>query len=224
MSVDDIKERFREQFQAVTARVQESTPWNQLVEKYQDLSPQAQKAAVAVVSLIFVLLILSIPYSFYSSSQDEVDQFEDKKQLMRDLFQVSRKANSLPMAPPTMSSQELQASVQNEIAQAHLQPDQVVSVQEFDNAGPRASSTLPKGLTQKGVIASLHKLNLQQTVDIGGHLQGMRPTVKLVGIEVTANRDDAHYFDVAYRLVTFALPVDASAGKDSKNSRGKKGN
>ena len=222
MNLDDLKERFREQYQAISSRVQESTAWNQMVEKYQDLSPQAQKAAIALVSLVFALIILSVPYSFYSSSQDEVDQFEDKKQLMRDLFHVSRKVNSLPVAPPTMSTPELQASVQNELSVAHLQPDQILSVSEFDNT-PHASPTLPKGLTQKGVIANLHKLNLSQMVDLGSHLQSIRPTVKLVGVEVTANRDDAHYFDVVYKLVTFALPIDPSAAKDSKNSRGKKG-
>ena len=216
MALAEIKERFREEFQTLLGRVQESSAWNQLTEKYQDLSPNAQKAVLAGVAFLFVFLVLMFPWYFYSSSNDQLAQVDEKKGLIREAFRVARADRALPPLPHMLGSGELRSSAEQAINGMNLQPDQRGLVQDFQN---KSAPGLPKVLEQNGLSISVNKLNLKQVTELGSKLQGIAPTVKTVGFEIRANKSDNHYFDVTYRLVAFALPPEAPA----KGPKGKKG-
>ncbi len=207
MNFDDIKDRLREAFQTLSGRVRESTAWNQLMEKYADLPPQGQKAALAGTGVIFALFMLMIPSCVFLSSMTNITDFEDKKQLMRDLYRTHREASALPPPPLSMSGSELQNRVQSVLSGAGLQPEQLGGVQEFDNK-PKSSGWIPKSLDQAGVAVTVRKLNLEQIVDIGQRLQRMQATAKMTGLEVRAQSEDPHYFDVVYKIVAFNLPPE----------------
>lgn len=214
MNFEDIKERIKELFQSITGRIAESSAWQQLSEKYADLPPQGQKAALSGAAFIGALLLISVPYLFYASSASQLDDFEGKKTMMREFFRINREANSLPPPPVAISANDLRNRIQNEITLAQLQPEQNGGITDFDNKA-KASSWIPKTLQQSGVAVTLKKLNLQQIVDIGQKLQNIQPTAKMIGLEVHAQREDPHYFDVTYKLVAFSLPPEPGS-KDAK--------
>lgn len=227
MALEDVKEQLREQLQTLAARIQESPAWQELMERYQSLSPSGQKAALGGVGAIFALFLLLFPWFFYSSSMDSMTEFEDKKQLIRELYRYSHAASTLPPAPIPVSAGELRNAVQGLLSSQHpiLLPEQTASISDFDN-GKAKSAALPSGLTQSGIAVNLSRLNLDQVVKIGAALQNLRPTAKIVGLKVQATAADPHYFDVTYKLVAFNLPSDASGGMGGKpgaNSPGKKG-
>jgi hypothetical protein len=217
MNLDDLKDRLREALQSL----KESQVWLQITEAYDNLPPTGQKATLAGVGALLALILFLIPYSFYSSSQDQIVEFEDKKQLMRDLYRVTRSVNSLPPAPPAISTQELRTQIQTELTAGGIAPENIGAMMDFDNTDAK-STALPKNLQQPGVSINVKKLNLQQVVDIGQRLMRIRPTAKMVGLEVKAQSPDPHYFDVTYKIVAFNLPPDpgsAPAGKGNVRAR-----
>lgn len=217
MAFEDLKDQLRDQITSLKVRIQESSAWNELMDRYLDLNPPAQKAVLALTGAVFALVLFSIPYYFFSSSQDSVAYFEEKKQMIRDLYRVSRAVNALPPAPPPMSTEELRSAVQGILSSERpsLLPDQIVSITEFDNSKGQGA-TLPKSLAQKGVAVNLSRLNVDQIARIGGRLQGLRPTIKMTGLRVQATAQDPHYFDVTYRLVAFGVPSAAEPPAPSR--------
>ena len=207
MALDEIKERVREQVQSLAARIQESAAWAQLMERYQSLTPNAQKLSLAGAGAASALLLFMLPWIFFSSSQTSMTEFEDKKQLIRDVYRYSQAASSLPIAPMPVSAGDLHNAIQGVIANQSpsLLPEQTVAITDFDNSKAK-SAALPQGLTQNGVMVSLSRLNVDQVVKIGGQLQDLRPTVKMVGLKVQATTADSHYFDVTFKMVAFNLP------------------
>lgn len=209
MALEDVKERLKEQALATLQRVRESSAWIQFMEKYQDLGPGAQKAVLAGGSFVLALILFLLPWTFFSSSQNTMGDFEAKKQLMRELFHVSRAASALPMTPQAMTPGDLRSAVQNVLSTERplLLPEQTLSVTDFDNV-TAGSSALPKGLTQKGVIVNLSRLNLDQVVKIGTRLQALRSTAKMVATKIQSTAADPHYFDATFKIVAFNLPAE----------------
>jgi hypothetical protein len=207
VNFEDIKDKFREAFQSIAGKIKESPAWHQLMEKYADLPPQGQKIALAGAGFGFTLMMLLVPSCVLMTSSTNLQEFEDKKQLMRDLFRTHRTVSALPPAPIGLSIGELQNRASSELSMAGLQPDQLGGVMEFDNKAV-ASTWIPKSLEQKGVNVTVRKLNLQQVVDIGTRLQRIQSTAKMTGMEIRAQAADPHYFDVVYKIVAFNLPPE----------------
>jgi hypothetical protein len=117
-----------------------------------------------------------------------------------------------------MNGSDLQSRAQSQINTQNLQADQIRGVTDFDNSGSSASPIIPKAVIQKGVSVSLTKLTLKQVVDIGHMLQTVHQSAKMVSMEMTAQRENPHYFDVVYKIVSFALPAEPTP----KDKKGKK--
>jgi hypothetical protein len=68
MNLDDIKDQLKERLHAVMARAQESSAWMQAQERFDSLSPNAQKAIIAGVAVLAAFAILAFPWMYYSAS------------------------------------------------------------------------------------------------------------------------------------------------------------
>lgn len=212
MAFEEARDRLKEQLQAIGLRIQESTAYQQLMERFQDLNPNAQKIVLAAGGFVGALLLFLLPWTFFSSSQTSVADFESKKQLIRDLFRTSHHVSTLPPVPPTISSSELRNQVQAILSSERptVLPDQIVDISDFDNKSAKSPS-LPASLQQSGVAVKLSRLNLDQVAKIGAKLQEIRPTAKMVGVRVQSTVADPHYFDVTFKLVAFSLPPEPIA-------------
>jgi hypothetical protein len=219
LALEDVKENIKERANAVLARAQESTAWMQIMEKYNELSPLMQKLALVGSVLVIILLLLIAPGTFYFSSQDYVEDFENKRNLIRELFHVSHDMGSMPPLSLPVSASDLESRARTSLT-AKLQPEQIAAISSGNEGGvPK----LPKDVNQAALTVSLSKLNLIQVLDIGHELQMLHPTARMIGLSVKANTTDQHYFDVIYKIVAFSAKpeeVKGPAGKDKK-SRGK---
>jgi hypothetical protein len=222
MILDDLRDQLGERWQAALGQAQESSIYISLREKYDNLAPPMQKLTLFLGSVVMVFLLFLIPWSYISSGNTSLEDFENKKTTIRELFRVSRYSGELASAPPNTPPSVLQSRAQSELQQARLQPEQIKSVEEFDNSGPQASAIIPKSVIQKGIKVSLSKLNLRQVIALGSQLQTLERGVKMVGMDVMATSEDPHFFDVTYKLVTFTLPVEATPETGKKNPRGRK--
>ena len=208
MNFSDIRDQIVERLSGVWTEIQESQAYGQLKERYDSLPRAAQKSMLTAAAAIFALLLLMFPWSYISSSNESVDAFESRKAMIKELFRVNRQADSLRGMPQPISAPELQGRVQSKLPALGIAGEQIGNVGIFDNAIGKPSSSIPKGVLQQGVSVALKNLNLRQIVDVGYELNALDPSTKMTGVEIAATAANAHYFDVVYKLVSFAMPVE----------------
>jgi hypothetical protein len=202
MNLDELKERFSSEFTQVSERVQESTIYNQLRDRYENMSPAMQKMSIVGGAALVSGLILSIPYSYFSQSSTYVGEFEEKRSTIRELLKVTRESAEVPNINPAPSSDSLRANIENQLKNANLLPEQMRGTQ----AAATGSQLIPKNLTQGVMEVNLAKLNLRQVIDLGYQIQSINSSVKVTDMVMTANKEDNRYFDVVYKLVSLAVP------------------
>ena len=214
MAFEDVRDNLKEQLRQISSNVQESSAYINLKEKYQGYSPTAQKGILAGVVALSFLLIMAVPYMFYSGSQTSMEDFESRRTLVRDLFRATREAGSLPPPPPPISSSDLQNNARNLLNGARLQAEQITGVAET----PVTVTGIPKTVEQAGILVSLSKLNLRQIVQIGHELQNIHPMARMNGLEIKANVTDPKYYDAAFKIVAFSAKPEATP-KPSRSKR-----
>ena len=203
MNLDDLKDRFSSEARVTWERIQESAAYNQMRDRYENMTPTMQKLTLVGGVTLVAFLILSIPYSYYQTSQDYVGEFEGKRMTIRELLKVSRESADVPQIPQAPSMDMVRSSIENQITAAHLLPEQVKGTESLSSD----SSLIPKNLTEGGLQVSLAKLNIRQILDLGHQFQSINPSVKLKDLIITANREDTRYFDAVYKLVALAVPA-----------------
>ncbi|MEK2645095.1 hypothetical protein [Bdellovibrio sp. BCCA] len=224
MNLDDLKDKLVSDARVTWERIQESGTYNQLRDRYENMSPSMQKVTLVGGAALIAFMILSVPYRYYSQSQEYVGEFEGKRMTIRELLKVSRESSDIPQIPQAPSMDMIRSSVENQIKNANLLPEQIKGTEVADNN----SKVIPKNLTEGLLQVSLAKLNLRQVLDLGYQFQTINPSVKLKDMVMTANREDARYFDVVYKLVALAVPaapepppeVPAPRGKKNRNNSG----
>ncbi|NUN05017.1 MAG: hypothetical protein HUU57_04565 [Bdellovibrio sp.] len=203
MNLDDLKDRFASEARVTWERIQESATFNQLRDRYENMSPSMQKVTLVGGVALVAFLVLSIPYSYYQHSQDYVGEFEGKRMTIRELLKVSRESADVPQIPQAPSIDMVRSNIENQISAARLLPEQVKGTESLS----ADSSLIPKNLTEGGVQVSLAKLNIRQILDLGHQFQSINPSVKLKDLIITANREDTRYFDAVFKLVALAVPA-----------------
>ncbi|HEY1080208.1 MAG TPA: hypothetical protein VGE46_08920 [Bdellovibrio sp.] len=203
MNLDDLKDRFSSEARVTWERIQESATFNQLRDRYENMTPSMQKVTLVGGVALVAFLILSIPYSYYQQSQDYVGEFEGKRMTIRELLKVSRESADVPQIPQAPSMDMVRSSIEGQISAARLLPEQVKGTESLSVD----SSLIPKNLTEGGLQVSLAKLNIRQILDLGHQFQSINPSVKLKDLVITANREDTRYFDVVFKLVALAVPA-----------------
>lgn len=217
MAFEDLRDNVREQVRQISGTLQESSVFINLKEKYQGLTPTGQKLSLIGAGVASFLIVMAVPYMFYSGSQTAMEEFEEKRTVVRDLFRVTREASSIPAPPPPIAAMDLQNSARNTLNGARLQAEQIVSVNEATITIPG----IPKTIDQAGILVSLAKLNLKQVVEVGHELQNIHQMARMAGLEVKANVADPAYYDVVYKIVAFSAKPEAAA-KGTSRTRGRK--
>jgi hypothetical protein len=205
MKLTQLKERVIEQFKAIWVRIQESSTFEKLQERYYELSPSGQKAVIYLSTVTILLFILLIPFLGFQSSQDNVSIFEENVQTLRDLLRVQRELAGAPQVDDPPPPSQLKSMVQDVLNQAGLSQEQIKGNNELSPDRDPKSSLVPASVIEQGVEITLFKLNLKQVVDIGTRLSQLNRNVHLTAMDMKANAADNHYYDVIYRLMGFTI-------------------
>lgn len=204
MNLEDLKDKLASDARLTWERIQESAAYNQLRDRYENMTPVMQKITVVGGVILIAGLILSFPYSYYQQSQEYIGEFEGKRMTIRELLKVSRESSEVPNIPQAPPIDSVRSRIESSISDAHLLPEQVKGT---DTGASADSSVIPKNLTDGSVQVTLAKLNLRQILDLGYQFQSISSSVKLKDLIITANRDDSRYFDAVFKLVALAVPA-----------------
>ncbi len=211
MAFENLKDELKENAIELWGRIQESPAYNNVRERYENLSPNAQRGLLAAIVVLAVAGLIMFPYSYFSSSSDNTDQYIANRNLIRELLRANRLAGESLNMPRTVDAGDLKSQVSEMLAAYPLLPEQNGGTTDIDlsDLGPGVAAGK---LQVTGVGVKLKKLNLKQIVEIGTDLQSKNPNVKLVGLEMTASTPDPHYFDVLYKLAVYSLPSAFGGG------------
>jgi hypothetical protein len=201
--LDDLKEQFKNQFSLIWDKVKESSVYNQLKDRFENLSSSSQKIVTLGFGFLFLIIIISFPLQFLTSSFDQMSSYETQRDLIHDLFKIQQDSQSSTGLNPGPAQDALQSQVDNELHNSMLAPEQIRGVQN-DMA---TITGLPKEYIESAVQISLAKLNLRQVVDIGYQILNIHPTLKMVDLNMEPNTQDPRYFDVIYKVATLKVPV-----------------
>ncbi len=219
MNLDDLKERFTSEAKMLWERVEESSTYNQLRDRYENMTPSMQKLSVVGASALVALIVLSIPYSYFSQSTAYEQEFESRRSTIRELLKVSRESSEVPALQQAPSTEALRALIDSQIQNAHFLPEQIKGTEVISET----TRLVPQNLTAGMVQVRLAKLNLRQVLDFGYQMQSLNPSVKVKDMVMTANREDSRYYDVLFKLVALAVPNitgEEEAGGVAPSGRG----
>jgi type II secretory pathway component PulM len=202
MNLDDIKDNLKSQLSQIGSRLQESSSYNQLKDRFENLAPRQQKLVAIGAGVFLAFVLISIPYSYFSTSSEYITTFEEKRALIRELLKVTRESSEVPDIQSPPPAEMLRATVDQQLKSANLLPEQVkgISVVAAD------TSLIPRSLLDSALQVNLAKLNLRQIIDIGYGIQRISQSVKMNDLRITANAEDPKYFDAEFKVVTLAVP------------------
>lgn len=216
MNFDSLKEQLADQARELWGKIEESSAYITLKERYDGLSPRLQQMIVGGAVALLILFVLSFPYSYVSDAQANLGDFENNRQLTENLLEASRSLHETPPLPPGMDTDMLKAQVKRVASQARLLPEQIG---EMSPLSGKITSLAPAIIDQNGISVRLKTLNLRQVVDVSHMLQTITSGIKVIGMDVTQSAAKGNYFDVVYKLVSFS--VKAAAQPKSAPSRGR---
>lgn len=215
MMFADLKNQVIEKSQEAWAKIQDSPAYNTLREKYETLPPSAQKLIVFGSIGVAVLILISVPMGYLSSSSDNNAVYEDLRQTTRGLLRASRLAADAANIPQSMTADQVIGKIQDEYASFNLTPEQTSIPVPIGLDQLQGSFVKSNTILQEAVAVSLKKLNLKQIVDIGYRFQNINPGVKVAGLEIRAISAEPGYFDTIFKLVTFNVPQESVASPPS---------
>lgn len=219
MNFEELKERLVSELKQLWERIQDSSLYNQLSDRYQNLNPTKQKLVLVAAVLVGTSMILSIPWGYWDESRVAVDGFESRRDLVRKLLKTSREVAEVPDIPVPPSTDTLTNDIQTYLQSIQLLPEQIVSVA----AATAESSLIPAGMASGGVTVNLAQLNLRQIVDVGHKLKSISPSVKMTSMQVFPNSKKPSYFDVNFKLVALSVPEAAPIVVDEAPSPAPRG-
>ncbi len=228
MGLEDIKDQAIEKFAQLKEQLAENPHVNTLKEKYETLPAQTQKILTIAGAVLVVLVLVYIPYSYISSSSDNITKFNNNRSLIRQMFKYGQVPKSRNALPTTSNSGSIVSQVRSSVSRFDLLPNQIVTIEELP-LEKTGKALAKKPILQTAIKAKFRQLNLKQVVDIGYHFKQFRNHIKLIGTEVKEDGEKPQYFNVEYRLVSYAYPVKkekidkSSKKKKKKRKRGKRG-
>ena len=233
MALEDIKNQLVETVQAKWSEFQETSLYINIKEKYDGLSTPLRKLVLSGVGLLLLIFILMPPYLWWSSSSATLEDFEDKRTMLRDLLGIKRDmVSETGSTKAQISAAEIKTKVASILDGANLVPDQIKENFDLQISPQKDSLLIPATFTQSGIKLTLNKLNLRQIVDLSYRFQTISPMVKIPHFEVVATPEDPHYYRASWQIVAFEVAAGSAStdtgsgeargrgGKDSKAAKG----
>lgn len=202
MNSNEILERIKEALKNLSAQIKDSNLYIQLKESFENLSPQMQKITMAGIIAFFAFALLYSPINYLLSADENLTQFQEQRDVIKSLLQVSKDAKDIPNIPPPPPIDAVRENVNTILQGANLMPEQIIT----NEISQEASQIVPSHLMTGALKVVLAKLNLRQILDIAHSLQNISQSVKFKDVQVQENSEKAGYYNAEFVLVSLNVP------------------
>lgn len=213
--IDQIKDTLSARFE----QFQETDIYIQLKEKYDDLSPFVQKSILFGSIILGFLTVFLTPYGWFSTSQEYVTTYEDNKNMIVNLLEVTQEAKKIPPQAQRITSSEIKSRMDKILSDKGIPKEQIANFSEVKLTNPPGSTLIPPAIDQNAVELSLKKLTLKQVIDIGYEFDRISPLTKTLVLEMKANSEDNHYYDSLFKVSSFSVPEAAAPQQQPARQR-----
>jgi hypothetical protein len=126
MNINDTIDQIKENIEVFWGKLQENPHFNTLQEKFEVLPQRTQKIITfsCLGSILFGALL--IPFSYFSASSEFVAEFEEKREITRQLLKTSTQDSFT--SPKEMSYSVLGTKIQSKLKSLHLLESQIGKV------------------------------------------------------------------------------------------------
>lgn len=220
MALQDQIENLKEELKQKWTQVEESQAYITLKEKYDVLPTRAQKGLQITGALLALYLVLSIPLSNLSLSSEHLEEFNTKRDLLRQLLKASSQDSPSQAAPVDVNFDSLSNRLRGRLQGLNLEESQIGEIQESQE-----KNNIPlgiKNLEEVGISVQLKMLNLNQVIQAGLELQQAQAGLKMTSLKMEADSKDPHYFHVTYIFKSFSLPQFQETVEDKKSNKKKR--
>lgn len=204
MNLEELREKLKDQLEESWQQIQDNPTFNNLSERYHNLTPVAQKSITIGFAVAVVLLILSFPLSYFSSTGDILDEFNEDRTLIRQLLNAGRLAQSAGVVPRGPEKPALVDMITGAVRSAGLVEEQITPVGDF-NIQDAKGMLVPKFRMETAQIL-LKQLNVHQIADLSHKMQSIHSHVKVAGVEISPSAKNDHYFDVIFKMISYIPP------------------
>lgn len=215
--MSDLKDRLIEYFQMFLSRVQESSLYIQMMERYRNFNPLMQKLIIGGLLFFAVFTIYLIPESFVSTATTYEDSFHLNRRLIRDLFRTARNPVIRADEFKGPDFDELKALIDTQITGTQIMDSQKGAFTPVNK--PLSAKQVPGAIQQTGLAFEVRKLNLTQIVQLSQKLSALHPNTKLAGVDIQADKEDPHYFQVKFTMSSLSLPMKEDEAPQPKKKR-----
>lgn len=205
MNFSDLKEKLIEAFQQLASRVQESSLYIQLMERYRNFNPLMQKLILASLVFLALFTVYLVPDAFVSSSVTYEENFQVNRRLVRDLFRTARHPMIRADQFKGPDFDEMKSLIEAQMMGAQIMDSQKGAFLPVNK--PLPSKVVPGAIEQTGLSFEVKKLNLTQIVQLSQKLSSLHPNTKLAGVDIQADKEDPHYFHVKFTMSSLSLPI-----------------
>ena len=110
---EDQVEQLKELFQSIKERVQESSIYLTLCERYSSLSPKMQKLTLLSLGVLAAFILVSPPLAKYYASNENLTHFKDRKSITQKIIQQAKASNTEIKTPKQISMRELEEALKD---------------------------------------------------------------------------------------------------------------
>ncbi|MFK8137737.1 MAG: hypothetical protein AB8E15_05175 [Bdellovibrionales bacterium] len=224
MNLQDLKEQLIEQSQQLWEKIQESSLYTQLKEKFDQLPIKTQRMVMAGVGVLLAVSIISIPVGFFDDADTDIANFEDTKRTYVRLMNLGRDQQAAPRIQKGATSSSLVSRAKSIFEEKALTEEQIVKVESFQSKVSELADYIPSEAQAKGLLVELTKLTLPQVVDLSHRIQRLDRVSKISDLNIAQIPGEAGYYSLTMKLTNYFIeeaPEEEESGK-SKRRRGSK--
>lgn len=223
MSLEQIKQRLTQDFEETRTRVEQSEVFQKAQAQWDNLDPKYQRIIKIAAPILLVLILVLPSLTSWQSAEENIETFENKKELIRTLMLAQKEMADLPAITNPLSLELIKLKIQNEILTDGLLPEQIQPIQNInlDSSSKGAFSSITEGL----IKVDLKQITIKQLVQIASRIEAISPQVKLKNFVIAQDTKQAGYLNATLDLLIFKyndLAIDIPPEPPVKKSRGRK--
>lgn len=174
-------------------------------DKYDSLSSFQRKIIYSLSVLIFSCLVLYYPFSHLYSSWKNMNDFNTKKELIREMIHLSS-TKDIQSSKDYTSHQNPIQFIERRMPTLGINKKLIKGIKKAKYVPPLKN--LPFSAKVETIEVQLENLNLKEIIQYGHQMEQFSNNIKLTNIEITENREKENYFHVSYFLSFFLFKED----------------
>lgn len=207
MDFSSLKEQLKDQFKELWDRIQESSLYIELKEKFELLPSRIQKLIIVGASLVLGFFLFSFPYGNLSESWLYEEYFAENRGLIRDLLRASTTLKETSPLPTSASAAAVESQVRQVIQELRITPEQVGNIQVVPGANTKLATS---AVNEEAISVQLKMLNLRQVTELSHRLQSLGSGIQPMSLQIQRSAGQTHYYDVIFRIFQFSLNLETA--------------